>query len=210
MTGRLATTLAVLVGLCSLIAAAPGGAAADPDSGARATVVEEVSPIGPGGYLATGYRVAHRLSGATCRPRSSVTGNAYSCHVRFGYDPCWVSANKPDVLCLAAPYDKTVTQLRVARFVRSGGLGKPAGLPWGLLLANGERTTLIPGTFGVVHGQKIHYSYNDFRTVLVGPIDKSGPVWRIRVARNTGRFRFKITGWASIRKAWVGAPSRLE
>jgi hypothetical protein len=188
----------------------PSGAVPDRSAAALTTVVEEVSPVGPSGYLAPGFRVTHTYGGATCRSHSLVTGNAYSCHVRFGYDPCWATANRPYVVCLSSPYYKSVTKLRVARFVNSGGLGQPAGLPWGLLLASGKRTTLIPGTFGVVSGQNIHYSYNDFRTVLVGPIDKSGAVWRIREAKNVGRFRFKLGGWANIKKAWVGAPSTLD
>ncbi|HWA65268.1 MAG TPA: hypothetical protein VG899_02730 [Mycobacteriales bacterium] len=207
MIGRIVTT-AALAGLCCVTWVMPTGAATERPA-SRATVIEQVSPVGAGGYVASGYHVVRTLGGATCRSHSPTTGNAYSCHVRFGYDPCWVTATHPYVVCLSAPYDKSLTRLRVARWVNAGGLGKPAGLPWGLLLANGHRTTLIPGNFGTVNGQNIHYSYDDFRTVLVGPIDKSGEAWRIRVAKNDGRFRFKLTGWATITKAWVGAPTTL-
>jgi hypothetical protein len=200
----------VLAAACSVLAAVPVGTVAAASAESRGTVIENVSPVGTNGYLAPGYRVAHTLGGATCRSHSPTTGNAYSCHVRFGYDPCWATANRPYVVCLSAPYYKSVTKLRVARFVNGRGLGRPAGLPWGLLLANGHRTTLIPGTFGTVSGQNIHYSYDDFRTVLVGPIDKSGSVWRIREAKNVGRFRFKLIGWANIKKAWAGAPTTLD
>lgn len=177
------------------------------------TVVVQATPVGPDGRLLPGYRVSRHLSGATCRTRMhhSETGNAYSCHVRYGFDPCWLTAQRSYVVCLAAPYHRKVTRLRVARFVNKGGLGKPATMPWGLLLSTGARTTLIPGKFGTAGGKAIHYSLDSrYKTVLVGPIDKSGPVWRIRKARNNGRFQFKVTGWVNIKKAWFGAPTRLH
>ncbi|HEX3897949.1 MAG TPA: hypothetical protein VHW74_02165 [Mycobacteriales bacterium] len=209
MIGR-NTVVVALAAACSLLAAVLAGNVTIASAAPGGTVVANVSPVGANGYLAAGYQVSHTLAGATCRSHSPTTGNAYSCHVRFGYDPCWATANRPYVVCLSAPYSKSVTKLRVARFVNAGGLGQPAGLPWGLLLANGHRTTLIPGNFGTVSGQNIHYSYDDFRTVLVGPIDKSGAVWRIREAKNDGRFRFKLSGWANIEKAWVGDPTTLD
>lgn len=208
------TRLTWLAG-CAVVVATQGvmsspAAGADSAAPGGATVIEQVTPVGPGGFLAPGYKVTHTLGGATCKSHSPVTGNAYSCHVRFGYDPCWVTNNKPYVVCLTSPYYRRVTKLRVAVFVNRDGLGSPAAYPWGLQLSNGTRTTLIPGNFGTVGKYQIHYSYNEFRTVLVGPIDKSGPVWRIRQAKNTGRFRFKVTGWATITKAWFGAATTIE
>lgn len=202
-----------MVAACALTATlgvlASGPSAVARPAASGQTVVEQVSPVGPNGYLQAGYHVVNRLGGATCKTHSPVTGNAYTCHVRFGFDPCWVTANHDFAMCMSSPYDKAVTRLRVARYLNKGGLGAPAGLPWGLLLANGSRTTLIPGKFGTVSGYNIHYSYNEFRTVLVGPIDKHAAIWRIRKARNVGRFRFKLDGWANITKAWFGAPSTL-
>jgi hypothetical protein len=184
----------------TLSVAAPSGA----------TVVVQTSPVGPSGHLLPGYRVARHLSGATCKSHSPETGNAYSCHVQFGYDPCWLTAKRAYVVCLSQPYDRKVVRLHVARYVNAGGLGGAKAFPWGLRLANGVNTTLIPGDFGMVSGQQIRYSFDAFKRVLVGPIDKTGPVWRIREARNTGGFRFKLAGWININKAWVGAPTRLS
>jgi hypothetical protein len=200
----------LLVAACSLLVALPAGLATAAPAAAGPTVVVQVSPVGPSGYLQPGYRVVHTYGGATCKSRSFETGNAYSCHVRVGYDPCWVTATRSNVVCLSSPYSHSVTRLRVARYVNAGGLGAAAGLPWGLLLANGARSTLIPGNFGTVGSYQIHYSYNEFKTVLVGPIDKTGAVWRIRKARNVGRFHFKLDGWADIKKTWVGEASTLS
>ena len=206
-----AVCLTVLIGLLPVT---PGVAAAVPAVTAEAvsaTVVEPTAPVGPEGTLRPGYKVVRNERGATCKSHSPVTGNAYSCHVRYGYDPCWLTAKHGYVVCLSSPYARKVTRLHVARFVNKGGLGKPASLPWGLLLSTGARTTLIPGKFGTAGGKAIHYTLDSrYKTVLVGPIDKSGPVWRIRKARNNGRFRFKITGWIDISKAWVGEPSQLH
>ena len=108
------------------------------------------------------------------------------------------------------PYSRKVTRLHVTRgFHNKGGLGEAKKLPWGLLLSNGVKTTVIPGNFGDVQGMKINYSYNQFKTVLYGPPDKSQPLWRIRKARDTGSFHFKPEGWVTIDKAWFGAPTRL-
>jgi hypothetical protein len=68
---------------------------------------------------------------------------------------------------------------------------------------------VIPGDFGDVQGKKINYSYNNFKTVLYGQPDKSEPLWRIRKARDDGRFHFKPAGWVTINKAWFGAPTNL-
>ncbi|HEX3708189.1 MAG TPA: hypothetical protein VHV76_16305, partial [Mycobacteriales bacterium] len=171
MIGRVAVA-GVLTGLASLVAALPVAPAAARVAGTvTATVVEQTSPVGPSGHLRPGYRVTRNMSGATCKSHSPETGDAYSCHVRYGFDPCWLSAKHGYVICLAQAYDRKVTRLHVARFVNAGGLGKAKPMPWGLQLANGVNTTLIPGTFGEVSGKAIHYSYNQFKTVLVGPID---------------------------------------
>jgi hypothetical protein len=209
---RRAAIAGVLATACSLLTAVPVGpaAAVGADDTAASTLIVQTSPVGPSGHLLPGYRVAKHLSGATCRSHSRVTGNAYSCHVHFGYDPCWLTAKKAYVVCLPQPYGRKITKLRVARYVNAGGLGNPKPLPWGLQLANGVNTTLMLPGFGTVSGQEINYSFNDFKTVLVGSIDKSAPVWRVREARNVGRFRFKLAGWINIKKAWVGSPTRLS
>jgi hypothetical protein len=204
--GRAAIAGAVATA-CLLLAVPAGTAVADVTT---ATAVVQTSPVGPSGHLLPGYRVARHYSGATCKSHSPETGNAYSCHVRFGYDPCWLTAKRAYVVCLSQPYDRKVTRLHVARYVNAGGLGKPKAMPWGMQLANGVNTTLIPGDFGMVSGKQIYYSYDAFKRVLVGPIDKSGPVWRIQVAKTTGKFQFKVFGWIDIKKVWFGEPTRLS
>lgn len=195
---------AALLAAVASVVAVPESAPAS----TNATVAEMVSPVGPSGYLQPGYHVVKRLGLAACAPNSAETGNAYRCQVKFGYDPCWVMANKAYVACLSAPYDKAVTRLHVGRYQNKGGLGQPVALPWGLQLVNGVRTTFLPH-FGKVGKYPIHYSYDEFKTVLVGPIDKSNPVWRIRKAKDTGQFHFKVVGWVYIQKAWIGEPTKL-
>lgn len=193
------------------VIAAPSGSAAPSVTAARsATRVVMASPVGPAGHLLPGYRVAKRLPGGMCKPTSTVTGNAYRCVVRFTYDPCWLTAKHAYVVCLTSPYQRKVTRIHVTRgYHNAGGLGDPVRIPWGLQLANGVKTTRIGGDFGKVRGQRINYSYNDFKVVLYGRPDKSQPVWRIRKARDAGGFRFKPAGWVAIKKAWFGSPTRL-
>lgn len=168
------------------------------------------APVDDNGHLLPGYKVVKHQPGAKCTPHSTFTGNAYKCVTHFTYDPCWLSGNHDFVDCVASPYSRKVTRLRVTRgYHNRGGLGAAKKLPWGLLLTNGVKTTVIPGDFGSVQGQKINYSYNNFKTVLYGPPDKSGSVWRIKRARDNGRFHFKPAGWVTISKAWYGAPTKL-
>jgi hypothetical protein len=197
--------LAALAGLGSAIVT-PAPAAAAPAQ----TRVVMTAPVDAHGHLLPGYKVVKRLPGAKCRPHSTITGDAYKCVSHFTYDPCWLSGNDAFVDCLASPYSRKVTRLHVTRgYHNKGGLGEPKKMPWGLLLANGVKATVIPGDFGEVRGQKINYSYHNFKTVLYGAPDKSQPLWRIRKARDDGRFHFKPAGWVTINKAWVGAPTRL-
>ncbi|HVT22391.1 MAG TPA: hypothetical protein VHE57_13500 [Mycobacteriales bacterium] len=196
--------------LVALVAAAgcvlvPASAPAAP----AATQVLTVSPVSDNGHLLPGYKVVKRLPGAKCTPRSVVTGNAYKCVSHFTYDPCWLTAKHGYVDCLASPYQRKVTRLHVTRGYNKGGPGAAKKLPWGLRLTTGVKTTVIPGKFGEVQGRKINYSYHNFQTVLYGPIDKSEPLWRIRRARDDGRFHFKPAGWVTIARAWFGAPTRL-
>jgi len=197
--------LAVLAGLAGAIVAPTPAPAATAE-----TRVMMTAPVDADGHLQPGYKVVKRLPGAKCTPHSTITGDAYKCVSHFTYDPCWVSGNHAFVDCLASPYSRRVTRLHVTRgYHNRGGLGHPKRLPWGLLLANGVKTTVIPGDFGQVQGQKINYSYDNFTTVLYGPPDKSQPLWRVRKARDDGRFHFKPAGWVTISKAWIGAPTRL-
>jgi hypothetical protein len=196
----------VVLAAIAVAVAVPASAPASPTE----TQVVVTAPVDDAGHLQPGYRVIKHFTGAKCTPHSVVTGNAYKCVAHFTYDPCWLSGNRAYVECLPSPYSRKVTRLHVTRgYHNKGGLGTAKKLPWGLLLTNGVKTTLIPGDFGDVHGQKIHYSYNNFKIVLVGNIDKSGALWRIRKARDVGGFHYKVVGWVTIDRAWYGAPTRL-
>jgi len=198
--------LAVIAGALGLVVV-PGSAPAAPSE----TVVVMVSPVDANGHLLPGYHVVKHQRGAKCTPHSIFTGNAYKCVTHNTWDPCWVTGNHTFVDCLPSPYSHRVIRLRVTRgYHNKGGLGQPKKLPWGLLLANGVKTTVIPGDFGEVQGMRINYSYSSaFKTVLYGPPDKSESLWRIRKARDAGGFHFKPAGWVTINKAWLGAPTNL-
>lgn len=199
------TALVMLVSAFATLAV-PASAPAGPSQ----TQVVMTAPVDGSGHLQPGYRVVKHIPGAKCAPHSVVTGNAYKCVSHFTYDPCWLSGNHGYVDCIPSPYSRKVTRLHVTRgYHNKGGLGAAKRLPWGLQLANGVKTTLIPGDFGEVRGKKIHYSYNNFQTVLVGSPDKSEALWRIQKARDVGGFHYKIVGWVSISKAWFGAPTLL-
>ncbi|HVV77001.1 MAG TPA: hypothetical protein VHC43_13290 [Mycobacteriales bacterium] len=202
--------------LCGALFAAWIGVVAVPASGVAASVgsaatqVVTTAPVDANGHLLPGYRVVKHIPGAKCTPRSVVTGNAYKCVSHFTYDPCWLSGNRAYVDCITSPYSRRITRLHVTRgYHNRGGLGAAKKLPWGLQLTNGVKTTLIPGDFGDVHGLKIHYSYNNFKVVLVGNPDKSGSLWRIQKAKDVGGFHYKVVGWVTISKAWYGAPTHL-
>jgi hypothetical protein len=199
----LLTCLAAVAG--AFIPASPTAVAAPSE-----TKVVMISPVGDDGHLLPGYQVVKHQPGAKCTPHSTFTGNAYKCVTHYTWDPCWVSAQRAYVDCLRSPYSRKVTRLHVTRgYHNAGGLGAAKKLPWGLLLGNGARAIVIPGDFGDVQGKKINYSYNSFKTVLYGQPDKSQGLWRIRKARDNGRFHFKPDGWITINKAWFGAPSQL-
>jgi hypothetical protein len=173
------------------------------------TTVLHVSPVTAGGQLRAGYTVTQHRSHAHCSTGSEATGNAYRCFAGNGvFDPCWVTANKAFVDCLAAPYGHKVARLHVARpYDNAGGLGSAAALPWGLQVRGGTRATLLQGATDVVHGKRINYSLKGFSRVLIGNVNKKHAIWRIQEAhRSAGHYH--VTGWVELSKAWFGQRSR--
>jgi hypothetical protein len=166
----------------SLLLLAPAGALAAPH-----TRAVRVSPVDASGHLRSGYRVAHRAR-AACQPGSEAVPGAYRC---FGNDnlirdPCW-RASAHVAFCLAAPWQRRVTRLRV-----HGGFGAPLGgrasLPWGVRLRDGERCVLMQGASDVIRGKRVNYGCSR-TSFLIGRPDRGHAAWRIQRARlRAGRF----------------------
>jgi hypothetical protein len=176
------------------------------------TVVRSESPVGSDGELRAGVTVGHHYGEATCQSGSAVTGTAYRCFTPRSpqslYDPCWASDRTDVVYCQSAPWQRTVTRLRV-----TGGFDNSAGFPhvarpWALQLESGPRCLPDVAAVRSVNGHRISY-YCTNRTVLVGGIRRAAS-WHAHTYRSVGRAghrRWKSLGWRPIRTAWRGVAS---
>jgi hypothetical protein len=216
MMRRLTTSVVLVLAAFASGPLALGNATAPSDSphhvsAAAPTVVQHVRPVGKSGNLLPGYLSANSRSGAHCSSGSEAIGNAaYRCIAHdLVYDPCWVTANRTFVDCLPHPWSFNVTQLHVTKGYNNVGLSSHvATIPWGLELTNGVLCGLVQGATGTVGAKRISYTCQHVKYVLVGKVDKVHSAWRIHKARSTGGGHYKLDGWVTISKAWLGKPSR--
>ena len=178
----------VAVGLTVTTSAAAADRAA-PGAEGSPTVVASVSPVDDTGALKPRYDVTHRYGGARCQRGSALTGTAYRCFTSRSpqgvYDPCWVATTSDHVICLDVPWRRhKVTQLRVSDGYDDAGGFRRQPRPWGLRPALAHRRCLLhPTAVEYAQGQPVHY-YCSRRTVLAGPLDRSGARWRMHAYRN--------------------------
>lgn len=176
------------------------------------TVIDRVRPVDAQGRLRGGYTVVRRLAHASCQAGSEATGSAYRCFAgHFVVDPCWVTAHRDFVDCLAAGWRHTVWRLHVTkRYDNTGYTGAAGGrgaYPWGIALANHTRWGWLQGATGTVGKARIDYGRRSSRTVLIGGVDRRDPVWTIGRARNAGHYHYRRDGRVRIRRVWYGEPS---
>jgi hypothetical protein len=204
--------LAVSVLAVSAVAVATG---ASP----RTAIVANVTPFTADGHLRGGLRVARYTSGA-CGPGSDVLPNdVYRC--RFGngiVDPCWrdYRAAAPAVVCLGAPWDKTVIHLWLAATpAPSHGHPNLKAEPWGIQLRSSAPCLAFQGAHDTLTGKggSPWIDYYCGRTLaLIRGIDRSHPTWTIRAARITHRLShpYALIGRVAIKTAWFGGNNPLS
>lgn len=182
------------------------------------TVVQQVGPVDSAGVLKPGYEIRHRYGDARCQSGSALTGTAYRCSTARApqgvFDPCWVTDTSDRVICLTVPWRRhNAVELTV-----SGGYDDSDGFhheprPWGLRVDLPRRCLLHPAAVDYAQGHAVHY-YCNKHTVLAGPLDRSGPRWRIRAYLNTTPHGLQATyqriGWVHALTAWRGERSRTD
>jgi hypothetical protein len=214
MVRRLTTSVILVL---SMVAAAPlaVGQAAAPSAAqgsapAPPTVTSRVRPVDAHGNLLLSYRSTNSRSGAHCSSGSEAIGAAaYRCMAgNTVYDPCWAAANRSYVYCMSAPWSFDVVQLHVTKGYNNAGFSSHLSkVPWGLQLANGQLCKHVQGATSKVAGKAITYRCQRVKYVLVGQIDKHHRAWRIRKARSTSGGHYKLDGWVTITKSWLGRSS---
>lgn len=182
---------------------------------AAPTAMRHVSPVDSSGVLADGYHVGRHYGDARCQRGSAMTGSAYRCFTSRSpagvYDPCWVTADAAQVLCLVRPWVRRAVQLHVTGgYDDTDGFGKQPR-PWAARLSTGERCLLHPAAVESTHGQAIHY-YCRHHVALAGAIDRRHPTWRVHAYRNTTPHgvtaTYEALGRVAVATVWRGKPSR--
>ena len=198
-----------LLALCIAIVPAAGAAGGSP----RTVIVRDVTPFRADGHLRSGLRVVRATDG-TCGPGSDVLPNdVYRCSFDHSVvDPCWREARAavPAVVCLGAPWARTVIRLRsTGALPRSSGRTNLKAEPWGITLRSGTRCLAFQGAHDTVTGREgaavVDY-YCSGTLALVRGIDRSHRVWTIRAARITHRpaHPYALLGRVAIKTAWFG------
>jgi hypothetical protein len=140
------------------------------------------------GRLAAGVAVVAHAE-ASCFARSlASTGrpDAYRCEADDAIlDPCFLDpmGGAGLLYCALEPFSLEVVELALV-----DGLPEPLDVPadpdytsaraWALVLEGGQRCTLLTGATAGIAGLRIDYGCDDGSAVL-GPIDRSLPVWRV-------------------------------
>jgi hypothetical protein len=214
---RLPLLLALLTAAVLLPGAAAGAAthhsaSRHPASGAAAaTSTVHVRPLDASGRLKPGYHVAHRFGRTSCFLGGIADGAAYRCFAGNNaiLDPCWrESATSLYLDCLVTPWRHAVVRLHATKGIDDSGGALHNARPWAVRLHDGTRCVGSQGAAGAVGGLGISFFCLHTTTVLVGDIDRSGSVWRIRVARTSdGGRHYRLGSPHRISRAYVGEPS---
>lgn len=155
------------------------------------TNVRYVAPFGPDG-LNPGLNAATTGSGVCGYESADAIGrpDAWDCISESDviYDPCFENPYTDpeaagEVACFESPFSPDVTVLTLTEpLARDKAIAtdpddiQPWDLPWAVVLANGDRCTLLGGTLTVVAGQTVHYGCEQGGAIL-GETDRSQPLW---------------------------------
>ena len=97
-------------------------------------------------------------------------------------DPCFAGPNNPVLLlCAHDPSDATVVRVTPTQplpVAVAGGRDPTSGLPWTLVLTDGDRCGLITGGTNLVAGLRLNYGCADGGDVFGDP-NRSTPLWRV-------------------------------
>ncbi|MEA2507062.1 MAG: hypothetical protein QOH48_1680 [Actinomycetota bacterium] len=193
----------ILLVLCAF----GGGASASADtasakaaSSVTKTKVKVQGPFTADGHVRKGLFVGDHLLGS-CWEGSVVNQqvNTYRCFSgNIIHDPCFKHAGVRDLICMRAPWSKTVQRLRLTRRLPANGSSGISDLsqPWGYKLFNGTRCVLGGGTANLVG--KVLLPYECSRHHSGTRVNRSRPIWRVRVApKSLDRLRHR-----RVKKAW--------
>jgi hypothetical protein len=141
-----------------------------------------------GGRLAEGVTVTERVEGA-CFARSVASPerpDAWRCSSENAIlDPCFLDlmGDPRTLACAGSPFSTEVVELALTSDLpedpassRDPSYG--SGVPWALVLADGQLCTLLTGATAPVAGLRIAYGCGDGSSVA-GPIDRTLPMWRV-------------------------------
>lgn len=164
------------------------------------THVRQVSPLDAAGHLRGSYTVRTNAKGY-CWTTSFLNGRLFRCFQRnMIRDPCWKESGRASVVCLGAPWTRSVTRLRLTRGLPDTETYGP-GI-WGLkrLDGVGGRCRASAGAGEWVGNRHISYYCHD-GWVLVGDIDESRALWTIAVAQRVGG-HYQLRGRKPLGTAW--------
>ncbi|WP_211211885.1 hypothetical protein [Deinococcus apachensis] len=155
-------------------------------AGPPATELRLYTPFTPGGGLLVGVAVTGQVGGScfAASVASPTRPDAYRCSAGNRIlDPCFAPLNdRAPLACSTDPWGANAVLL-----TRSGALpgrtraaepNYPAGTPWALELANGQRCVALTGATAPVAGLRVNYGCPD-GGVVAGSIDRSSPLWRV-------------------------------
>jgi hypothetical protein len=189
-----------------LAALAACSSAATSPAALTATKQVHVSPVGPDGGQARGFRTTMTIADANCEAGSESIGQAYRCFAgNFVYDPCWAErAATPTVLCVPVPWSATDIRLQVVAPLSAIPAGPGTSEPWGVELADGQRCELEQGAHSLFDGRVIDY-YCSSRLSLLRGLITSTAVWRAASVTVTSG-KQALGPSEQIKIAWYGRP----
>jgi hypothetical protein len=199
----------IMILLAPAALAACSSAAPSP-AALTATKQVHVSPVGPDGSAAPGFRTTMTIADANCEAGSESIGQAYRCFAgNFVYDPCWAErATIPTVLCVPFPWSSTDIRLQVVAALSTIPAEPGTSEPWGVELADGQRCELLQGAHSLFDGRVIDY-YCDSRLSLLRGLTTSSAVWHAASVTVTGG-KQALGPPEQIKIAWFGTPDAFH
>lgn len=189
-TGKTPAVLGVmallLLSMLLLLSIAGGNALAAPPRTAATmkTAVRIRGPFTSDGGLRPGLRLGNVLLGQ-CWTGSigSQRRNAWRCMSgNVIHDPCFTHAGVKHLICMHAPWSRTVARLKLTRPLPArGNKGiKRLSYPWGFKLVSGRRCVLIQGTAASMPGVLLPYECSGHAYATRANTQRA--LWRVRVA----------------------------
>jgi hypothetical protein len=157
-----------------------------PVAGASKTAVVIFQPWA-NGTLGSGFIVSGKAQGS-CFTHSLSTDrpDAWRCFEGNDIlDPCFAQSPHSDtVACAESPFSKHMVLLSLKKRLTDGDNAttkwlQPKGMPWGLLLTNGDTCVFATGATDAVGGERLNYACRKTGWIVGAP-DRSTAVWKAR------------------------------